>query len=208
MFIVSDNKFAYSAGQLSKLFNPKSLDAFYALGGLKGLEKGLRTDRNAGLSPDEQTVDGYVKFEDCAAQGAPKYGANGDTAPVLAEGKEQHPAGAAAAASHHHAAGSQFADRKRIFKDNTLPEKKRKTLLQLAWITYNDKVLMLLTAAAVVSLALGLYQTFGVTHEDGGAKVEWVEGVAIMVAIILVVAVGTINDWNMQRQFSRLNDKK
>ncbi|KAJ4286014.1 plasma membrane calcium [Collariella sp. IMI 366227] len=172
MFIVSDNKFAFSPGQLSKLFDPKSLDAFYALGGLKGLEKGLRTDRNAGLSPDEQTVDGYVKFEDCAAQGAPKYGANGDAAPVLAEGKEQHPAGAAAAASHHHAAGGQFADRKRIFKDNTLPEKKRKTLLQLAWITYNDKVLMLLTAAAVVSLALGLYQTFGVTHEDGGAKVD------------------------------------
>jgi Ca2+-transporting ATPase len=31
-------------GQLSKLLNPKSLNAFYALGGLNGIKRGLRTD--------------------------------------------------------------------------------------------------------------------------------------------------------------------
>jgi len=54
--------------------------------------------------------------------------------------------------------------------------------------------LILLTIAAAVSLALGLYQTFGGKHEGGEARVEWVEGVAILVAIILVVVVGTLND--------------
>ncbi|KAK0101275.1 hypothetical protein ONS95_006454 [Cadophora gregata] len=48
-FQVNDNAFAFSPGQLNKLFNPKSLSAFYALRGLSGLEKGLRTDRCAGL---------------------------------------------------------------------------------------------------------------------------------------------------------------
>src|SRR6185437_14305555 len=80
-----------------------------------------------------------------------------------------------------------FLDRKRIFADNRLPEKKNKTLLNLAWQTYNDNVLILLTVAAVVSLALGLYQTIGGSHKEGEARVEWVEGVAILVAIILVV---------------------
>jgi Ca2+-transporting ATPase len=56
-------------------------------------------------------------------------------------------------------------------------------LLQIAWQTYNDKVLILLTIAAAISLALGLYQTFGVKHEEGEPSVEWVEGVAILVAI-------------------------
>jgi hypothetical protein len=56
-------------------------------------------------------------------------------------------------------------------------------------LAYNDKVLILLTIAAVVSLALGLYQTFGTPHEPGEAQVEWVEGVAIMVAILIVVIV-------------------
>ncbi|KAH6649299.1 hypothetical protein F5144DRAFT_2594 [Chaetomium tenue] len=203
MYDVQDNKFAFSPGQLSKLLNPKSLDAFYALGGLAGLEKGLRTDRNAGLSTDEGTLDGDVKFEDVAPKGTPKYGSNGDTLPV-AKGDNDHPA---TPAHPHHNTTGQFADRKRVFRDNRLPEKKSKSLLELAWITYNDKVLILLTVAAVVSLALGLYQTFGVTHEDGEAKVEWVEGVAIMVAIIIVVAVGTVNDWQMQRQFNTLNKK-
>ena len=201
MYDVKDNKFAFSPGQLSKLFNPKSLDAFYALGGLVGLEKGLRTDRNAGLSTDEALLDGAVSFEDVAPAGTPKYGTNGDAVPV-AKGD----APAAVPPPAHHASGP-FADRKRIFRENRLPEKKAKSLLQLAWITYNDKILILLTVAAVVSLALGLYQTFGVPHPEGEAKIEWVEGVAIMVAIFIVVAVGTLNDWQMQRQFNTLNKK-
>ena len=48
-FEVEDNRFAFSPGQLNKLLNPKSFAAFYALGGLRGIEKGLRTDRLAGF---------------------------------------------------------------------------------------------------------------------------------------------------------------
>jgi Ca2+-transporting ATPase len=53
---------------------------------------------------------------------------------------------------------------------------------------------LLLTAAAVVSLALRLYETFGVNHEPGEPKVEWIEGVTIIVAIAIVVIVGATND--------------
>ena len=70
-----------------------------------------------------------------------------------------------------------------------------------------DKVLLLLSAAAVISLALGLYQTFGVKHEPGAAKVDWVEGVAIIVAIVIVVVVGAGNDYQKERQFIKLNKK-
>lgn len=203
MFVVKDNKFAFSPGQLSKLLNPKSLSAFYALGGLSGLEKGLRTNRDSGLSVDETTVDGVVAFEDVAPKGTPRYGANGDTEPVP---KLDNVAGSSPKAPDMNLSGG-FADRRKVFKENRLPEKKSKTLLQLAWITYNDKVLILLTIAAVVSLALGLYQTFGVKHTNGQPSLEWVEGVAIMVAIIIVVVVGTVNDWQMERQFNKLNEK-
>lgn len=37
---------------------------------------------------------------------------------------------------------------------------------------------------------------------------DWVEGVAIMVAILIVVIVGSLNDWQKERQFRKLNDKK
>lgn len=206
MFVVKENKFAYSPGQLSKLLNPKSPNAFYALGGLSGLEKGLRTSREAGLSIDESLLHGLVSFEDVAPKGTPRYGASGNVEPVA---KGDAAANAIAAAGEHQSNGSSsFADRKRVFRDNRLPEKKSKSLLQMAWTTYNDKVLILLTFAAVISLALGLYQTFGGKHEPGSARVEWVEGVAILVAIIIVVVVGTLNDWQMERQFNKLNKKR
>ncbi|KAK0615692.1 calcium-translocating P-type ATPase [Bombardia bombarda] len=193
LYHTKGSKFAFSPGQLSKLLNPKSHAALYALGGLSGLETGLQTNRLSGLSLDETTLDGAVSFEQ--ATGKPVTGNTSSTlAASLAPNSQQTEDGA-------------FGHRKRIFGDNRLPEKKSKSFLEIAWITYNDKVLILLTAAAVISLALGLYQTLGQPHPDGQASVEWVEGVAITVAILIVVIVGTINDWQKERQFVKLNKK-
>lgn len=179
MFKTEQNKFAFSPGQLSKLLNPKSLNAFYALGGLSGIEKGLRTDRSVGLSADESRLDGEVSFHDVSPKGTPKHGTAGDTIPESnAEAAVHIPP-----PDNPNPTGP-FCDRMKIFRDNRLPEKKSKSLLEIAWTTYNDKVLILLTIAAVISLALGLYQTFGGEHKPGEPKVEWVEGVAIIVAIV------------------------
>jgi Ca2+-transporting ATPase len=41
-FDVKNNYFAFSPGQLNKFLNPKSLPALKAVGGIQGLEKGLR----------------------------------------------------------------------------------------------------------------------------------------------------------------------
>ncbi|KAL4973546.1 hypothetical protein BDW66DRAFT_153732 [Aspergillus desertorum] len=102
-----------------------------------------------------------------------------------------------------------FADRIRVFKENVLPEKKATPLWKLMWLAYNDKVLILLTAAAAISLALGLYETFGVEHEPGsGMPLDWVEGCAICVAIVIVVLVGSLNDYQKERAFVKLNKKK
>ncbi|KAF1945231.1 calcium transporting P-type ATPase-like protein [Clathrospora elynae] len=196
-FEVENNKFAFSPGQLGKLYNPKSLSAFYALGGLDGLEKGLRSDRKAGLSIDEQQLDGAVTFDEATTpsmtqtplKSSPNLVTHTDVAPTASR-------------------EGAFADRKRVFSDNRLPVRKPKNIFQLAWMAYNDKVLILLTCAAVISLALGLYQTFGVKHKPGEPAVEWIEGVAIIVAIVIVVVVGAANDWQKERQFVKLNRKK
>jgi Ca2+-transporting ATPase len=66
----------------------------------------------------------------------------------------------------------------------------------------------LLSICAVVSLALGLFQDFGTTHPDGGPPVDWVEGVAIIVAVLIVVGVGSLNDWQKEKQFEALNKRE
>ncbi|KAL2841861.1 hypothetical protein BJY01DRAFT_217092 [Aspergillus pseudoustus] len=167
-FVVENNPFAYSPGQLNKLLNPKSLAALVALGGISGLVSGLHTDLSSGLSTSETSV---------------------------ADGKS--------------GASDAFADRIRVFGPNVLPEKKATPLWKLMWLAYNDKVLILLTAAAAISLALGLYETFGVDHPEGsGMPLDWVEGCAICVAIVIVVLVGSLNDYQKERAFVRLNKKK
>lgn len=197
-FEVDDNKFAFSPGQLNKLFNPKSLGAFHALGGLQGLTKGLRTDINAGLSVDEGPLDGVVSFEEAVSKKPPQ------KLPKAVSEQPMMRARAAGTVSQHD--DYSFAERKRIFGNNKLPERKAKSIWQLAWIAYNDKVLILLTVAAVISLALGIYQS--VNPENNEARVQWVEGVAIIVAILIVVVVGAANDWQKERQFAALSKKK
>ncbi|CAM1506425.1 Fc.00g060660.m01.CDS01 [Cosmosporella sp. VM-42] len=192
-FNVVDNPFAFTPGQLNKMFNPKSLSAFYKLGGMAGIEKGLRSDRKAGLSIEETNLDGKVSFDEATAK---NHKLETEGVSPIAPGRSSG------------GGDKKFEDRLRVFKDNRLPEKKGKSLLQLMWITYNDKVLILLSIAAVISLAVGLYQTFGQKHEDGEPKVEWVEGVAIIVAIAIVVIVGSLNDYQKERQFAKLNKKK
>lgn len=195
-FEVTDNKFAFSPGQLNKLLNPKNLGAFHAVGGLRGLEKGLRTDLRSGLSLDETSLDGAVSFEEVTAKSSP--------APLPKSVAQDQPQ--ASSASPVRQSDDSYAERKRIFGPNKLPEKKAKSIFELAWIAYNDKVLILLTIAAVISLALGIYQSVTATGDE--ARVQWVEGVAIIVAIFIVVVVGAANDWQKERQFVKLNKKK
>jgi P-type Ca2+ transporter type 2C len=207
-FKVEDNAFAFSPGQLNKLINPKSLAAFYALGGLAGLEKGLRTNRRAGLSVDEAELDGTVTLEEARAAARNSvflHQPKADDKTPLARADTNRTTQSRRVSEAHVTA---FYDRKRVFSDNRLPAKKGKSLLQLIWITYNDKVLILLSVAAVVSLIVGLYQTFGTYHGDGQPKIEWVEGVAIILAIVVVVVVGSLNDYQKERQFVKLNKKK
>ncbi|KAI9685598.1 MAG: hypothetical protein M1822_004456 [Bathelium mastoideum] len=47
----ADCPFAFSPGQMSKLYNPKSLRVFHALGGLLGLEKGLEFSNLSAETP-------------------------------------------------------------------------------------------------------------------------------------------------------------
>ena len=188
-FQVAENPFAFTPGHLNKLLNPKSLSAFKALGGLRGLEKGLRTSTTAGLSVDENDLDGSISFNEAT-----------DTAKD--KGFNEVPIKRQESQSGDGLPNAQFRDRIRIFKDNRLPERKADNIWVLIWRTYNDKILILLTIAAVVSLALGLYETF-----SGGSSVDWMEGVAICVAILIVVVVGATNDFQKEKQFIKLNKR-
>lgn len=190
-FCVPDNKFAFSPGQLNKLFNPKSLAAFYALGGLHGLEYGLQTDLTAGLSTDENILARYTTFNEAR-----------QVASSQTNGTLSHSSRYLIPPVETAQIASQIAERYRIFGTNALPQAPKTTFFKLLWDAYNDKLIILLTIAAIVSLSLGIYEAV-----SGQSQVDWVEGVAVFVAILIVVSVTAGNDWQKQRQFGKLNKR-
>ncbi|PWY62205.1 cation-transporting atpase [Aspergillus eucalypticola CBS 122712] len=186
------NCFAFSPTQLNDLFNPKSLEAFCSLGGLYGLEFGLRTDLATGLQSDESVLSGRISLEDVKQVALAK--TTTSQRPLLSNQSRL-----ARGKTH----GLPFHDRIRVFGRNVLPVTKRKGFGRLLWDAYNDRIILLLTAAAVVSLSLGIYEA-----ASGQSQVDWIEGVAVCVAIFIVVSATAVNDWQKERQFVRLNKLK
>lgn len=194
---VANNPFAFSPRQLNKILNPKSLAAYRALGGLRGLERGLQTDVVAGLSVDEASISERINFEEatqCARMKKPPGAETVFPQDVMVT---------------DHELKGQYHDRIRIFKDNRLPTKKSLSIWRLFWNAFNDRVLIILTIAAIISLALGIYEAVGQAPAPGqGPSLDWVEGLAIEVAVVIVVLVTGLNDYRREKQFVALNEKK
>ncbi|OMJ17683.1 Calcium-transporting ATPase PAT1 [Smittium culicis] len=103
-----------------------------------------------------------------------------------------------------------FPDRVKAFGVNIYPSSKSKTFFRYALDVLNDKMLILLCFAAVVSLGLGIYQDVRVTgiSEEDDNNVHWIEGFSIIIAIAVVVLVSASNDYKKDKQFKILNAKK
>ncbi|KAL3229995.1 Calcium-transporting ATPase 2 [Nakaseomyces bracarensis] len=108
---------------------------------------------------------------------------------------------------------SSAEKRTKQYGSNKLPERKPKSFLTLVWEAFNDKTMLLLTTAAIVSFTLGIYEVMTQPPEydpEGNkiTKVDWIEGLAIMMAVVVVVVVSAANDYQKEMQFHRLNQKR
>jgi len=98
--------------------------------------------------------------------------------------------------------------RQDVFGSNTIPPKPPKTFLELVWEALQDVTLIILEVAAIVSLALSFYKP---PLEEGAEEeqhnTEWIEGLAILLAVVIVVLVTAFNDWSKEKQFRGLQDR-
>lgn len=212
--------FAFTNKQLQALVDPKDLEVLRQMGGLRGLCKGLHSDATTGLSWDETSIPVKVSLADAQAAGANDTNKNVPSPVIITPpaplSKKPTFGGirkTMTARSTMKVGEDKMLDRKAIYGRNVLPARKTKNIFQLMWIALQDKVLIILSVAAAVSLALGLYETFDGPAEidpltgQAAPHIEWVEGVAIIVAIAIVTIVGSANDFQKERQFAKLNKK-
>lgn len=103
--------------------------------------------------------------------------------------------------------GETIEGRAGVYGSNVVPSIPPKSLLQLAWEALHDRTLIMLMIAAVVSLSISLYTEYN-NGENEPSSYEWLEGVAILVAVLIVVSVSSLNDYVKDRHFRTLNAKK
>ncbi|KAJ2363006.1 plasma membrane calcium, partial [Coemansia sp. RSA 2611] len=184
----------------------KDVEALRALGGTAGLLLGLGVNSDLGLVSAPSSA---------AAAGASVEPAE----PVAVNSKADELARLLASEqgdddlawlAEFEADRKVHAERGDRYGINILPPAESRSFLGLVWDTLHDKMLILLIVAAIVSLGIGIYQDVRVTGDpvEDSQNVHWVEGFAIIVAISVITLVSSINDFQKEKQFRRLNAKK
>lgn len=104
--------------------------------------------------------------------------------------------------------------RTQVFGRNEIPPKPPKSFLRLAFEAVQDTTLILLIVCAIVTIGLSFYHPGDdAVDEDvrysssSEMNLEWIEGLAILFAVGLVVFVTAFNDWRKEKQFRGLKDK-
>ncbi|KAJ5080234.1 cation transporting atpase [Anaeramoeba ignava] len=93
-----------------------------------------------------------------------------------------------------------FTTRRGEYGSNRFAEPPHSSFFGLFFGTFKDTTLIILIVSAVISLVLGL--TLGDRSSD------WIDGTAILVAVLIVSFVTAINDFQKEKQFRRLNKVK
>ena len=91
---------------------------------------------------------------------------------------------------------STAEERRSQFGCNSLPAAPRKTFWQLFVDSFDDATLQILIVAAIVSLAIGIYDD---------PTTGYVEGLAILAAVLIVSVVTAVNDYQKELQFRELS---
>ncbi|KAK6747709.1 hypothetical protein RB195_000730 [Necator americanus] len=103
-----------------------------------------------------------------------------------------------------------LSQRQHVFGKNEIPPAPSKSFFRLAWEALQDITLVILLVSALVSLGLSFYKPpdgAGGGHDDSEKEAGWIEGAAILFAVIVVVLVTALNDWSKERQFRGLQSK-
>ena len=94
------------------------------------------------------------------------------------------------------------ARRMQAFDDNITLEKPMTTFCEYVWEALKDLMLRILIVAALIQIILGAIP--GIAEDPSK---EWLDGFSIVIAIIIVVCVGSITNWSKEKSFRDLNKK-
>ncbi|VDD92235.1 unnamed protein product [Enterobius vermicularis] len=97
--------------------------------------------------------------------------------------------------------------RRAVFGSNEIPPHPPKSLLRLIWEALQDMTLVILLVCSIFSLALPFLNPPSAGKMMNHFFANWIEGVAILLSVVVVVLVTALNDYQKERQFRGLQAK-
>ena len=91
--------------------------------------------------------------------------------------------------------------RQQVYGINELEQEKMKNCCQFVWEAFEDLMIRILCVAAIVQTVLGA--TIG---EDPSK--DWIDGMSIIIAVVIVITVGSVTNYSKEKKFKQLNDEK
>eukprot|EP01087_Luapelamoeba_hula_P015518 TRINITY_DN4649_c0_g1_i2.p1 TRINITY_DN4649_c0_g1~~TRINITY_DN4649_c0_g1_i2.p1 ORF type:complete len:894 (+),score=154.17 TRINITY_DN4649_c0_g1_i2:24-2684(+) len=94
-------------------------------------------------------------------------------------------------------------DRRQAYGDNHMPDPPSKSFFAVFMEGAGDVTIIILAIAAIISLVFGI-----AFPPQGEAGTAWIEGVAILVTVFLVLTVAAGNNYAKEKQFKELDKQK
>ncbi|KAJ2553550.1 plasma membrane calcium [Coemansia sp. RSA 1933] len=201
---------SFSTDEVSRMIIDKDVSVLQALGGTAGLLEKLDVDPGIGIVPSRSNTAEQTRGSLELKHTSKLSKTNSKTQDLAREVAAVQDDPSLTWLSEFEADRKLYGDRVERYGVNILPPAKTRSFLSLVWEALHDKMLILLIVAAIVSLAIGIYQDVRVTGNtaEDDQNVHWVEGFAIIVAISVVTLVASVNDYQKEKQFRKLNAKK
>lgn len=99
-------------------------------------------------------------------------------------------------------ADAGFNDRALFYGRNQFPRPKSHFFFEFVWEAFKEAIIIILTAFAIASIIFSRFYP-----EKGHEGTFFVEGTAVIIAVLIVSFVGGGNNWNQERQFQKLNER-
>jgi len=94
-----------------------------------------------------------------------------------------------------------IAGRVETYGTNVVKKLPPKSFWRILWNTANDPLLWILCFSATIATI------FGIVFTEQRENKEWVEGIAIWFTVLVIVSIGTYNDYKQEIAFHKLNSK-
>ena len=98
---------------------------------------------------------------------------------------------------------SSEANREEVFGSNKVFRKPPPSFWEFVVEALSDKMIIILICCSIFEIGISIFYIYGQKEED---NLDWVDGTSIIIAVFVVVSVGSVTNYKKEMKFHELND--